>query len=306
MTIAHWDEIDTYTREVGHIRGTWADLGRGVGSVTAGVRRIQLGPGDVSTPAHVEGAAEEIFYVLGGDGLSWQDERTFEVRAGDCIVHLANAEAHTLRAGPAGLDVLAYGVRANRGGTYLPRAGVAWIQSAWVDAGAQPHPFAREAQVGPPEFPDPSPRPPTIANIADVEPRRREHGDCALEARDVARAAGSVDTGLRHLTIDPGRLGYPPHCHSAEEEIFLVLDGDGTLLLGDDEHPVRRGHVVSRPAGTGVAHAFRAGRAPLVLLAYGTRDPRDVAYYPRSRKLSFRGVGVITRVEQLDYWDGEP
>ena len=29
------------------------------------------------------------------------------------------------------------------------------------------------------------------------------------------------------------------------------------------------------------------------------------SYYPRSGKISFRGVGVIGRIEQVDYWDGE-
>ena len=29
------------------------------------------------------------------------------------------------------------------------------------------------------------------------------------------------------------------------------------------------------------------------------------SYYPRSGKISFRGVGVIGRLEQVDYWDGE-
>ena len=65
------------------------------------------------------------------------------------------------------------------------------------------------------------------------------------------------------------------------------------------------GSVVSRPAGSRVAHAFRAGAEPLVLLAYGTREPNDITYYPRSGKVSFRGVGVIGRIEPLDYWDGE-
>ena len=53
------------------------------------------------------------------------------------------------------------------------------------------------------------------------------------------------------------------------------------------------------------AHTFRAGENGLTLLAYGTREPGDVCFYPRSNKLSFRGVGVIGRIEQLDYWDGE-
>jgi hypothetical protein len=41
------------------------------------------------------------------------------------------------------------------------------------------------------------------------------------------------------------------------------------------------------------------------MLAYGTRDPNDIAYYPRSNKVNLRGVGVIFRPERLDYWDGE-
>ena len=69
---------------------------------------------------------------------------------------------------------------------------------------------------------------------------------------------------------------------------------------------VRPGHVVARPPGTKVAHAFRAGQDGLTMLVYGTRKPNDICYYPRSRKLYWRGVGLIARVEALDYYDGEP
>jgi uncharacterized cupin superfamily protein len=85
----------------------------------------------------------------------------------------------------------------------------------------------------------------------------------------------------------------------------VVLDGDGALLLGDEELPVRAGHVISRPPGSGVAHAFGAGESGLRLLAYGTREPGDLCYYPRSNKISFRGLGVVGRLEPLEYWDGE-
>jgi uncharacterized cupin superfamily protein len=89
-----------------------------------------------------------------------------------------------------------------------------------------------------------------------------------------------------------------------------VLAGDGHLLLweGDGvvEHPVEEGTVACRPPGTGVAHAFRAGAGGLTLLLYGTRDPRDVCFYPRSGKVFFRGLGLVTRLgELLDYWEGE-
>ena len=61
---------------------------------------------------------------------------------------------------------------------------------------------------------------------------------------------------------------------------------------GDESVEVRRGSVVSRPAGTRVAHSFLAGDGGLVYLAYGTREPNDVVYYPRTDEIRFRGVGV--------------
>jgi hypothetical protein len=30
-----------------------------------------------------------------------------------------------------------------------------------------------------------------------------------------------------------------------------------------------------------------------------------MCFYPRSNKISWRGLGVIARVEPLSYWDGE-
>jgi uncharacterized cupin superfamily protein len=306
--VVHWDEVEPYRRDAGHIGGWWADLGTAAGSVTVGVRRIRIDPGKWSTPAHVEGAEEEIFYVLGGSGLSWQDGSVYEIGEGDCLVHLALGEAHTLNAGGDGLDVLAFGMRAYAGGiTFLPRPRALWLGPTWGSAGeADEHPFRREAAAGPPEAGAPAERPARIVNVRDVEAHRFGEGErVASHDRDLGTAAGSRRSGISHVTVEPGKLGTPLHCHSAEEELFVVLDGDGACLLGEAQHAVRRGSVVSRPAGTGVAHAFRAGDEGLVYLAYGTREPNDIAYYPTSGKVSLRGVKLIGRIERLEYWDGE-
>jgi uncharacterized cupin superfamily protein len=312
--ISHWDEARTWRGERGHIAGTWQSL-TGRTSETVGVKRIRVDPGMWSTPLHLEGAEEEIFYVLGGSGVSvqWEGEDTLahEVRVGDCIVHLPLDNAHTLQAGDEGLDVLAFGERTFAPGvTWLPRAGVAWLGETWAPVGAEDdHPWKREAAAGAPEVGELSPRPKNIVNLEDVEPVARDGETVGRRIRDLGRAAGSRRTGLRHSEIRPGKLGSPPHCHSAEEEIFVVLDGDGALLLweGDEvvEHPVRAGSVVVRPPGTGVSHAFRGGTGGLTLLLYGTRSTSDVCYYPRSRKVLLRGVGLVGRLERLDYWEGE-
>src|SRR5947209_8984523 len=112
-------------------------------------------------------------------------------------------------------------------------------------------------------------------------------------------------------------MGAPPHCHSEEEEVFVVLEGEATMELWPSPNaarggetvervPLRAGHVVSRPPGSGVSHAFRGGRGGVTMLTYGTRKPNDMCWYPRSSKIAWRGLGVIGRIEALEYWDGEP
>jgi uncharacterized cupin superfamily protein len=314
--ISHWDDARTWRGEKGHIAGTWTSL-TGRASRSVGAKRIQVDAGMWSTPLHLEGAEEEIFYVLGGSGVSvqWEGEGDpvgYAIGAGDCLVHRALENAHTLQAGPAGLDVLAFGQRTFANGiTWLPRAGVAWLGETWAPVGAEEdHPWAREAAVGPPEVGELSPRPSHIVHVPDLEAHERDGATVGRRVRFPGREAGAVRTGIRHAEVFPRKLNAPPHCHSLEEEIFVVLDGDGQLLLweetGVEEHDVRPGSVVLRPPGTGVAHAFRGGDAGMTLLLYGPREPGEVCYYPRSGKVYFIGLELIVKLgEQLDYWDGE-
>jgi uncharacterized cupin superfamily protein len=234
------------------------------------------------------------------------DDDAFAIRTGDCIVYKNTYEAHTILAGDDGLDVIAFGEHEYLPTGELPRGGTMWSVTGFIEL--QPgHPWEREPEL---VWPDPTPeRPPTIVNLQDVEPGVR----AGRRRRDLALAAGSRWTGLKHIELDPGVLSGPPHVHSAEEEIFVVLEGDGTLELTPSMPPsadtevqaVRAGSVVARPAGTGVSHAFRAGDGGMTLLAWGTRDPNDICWYPRSKKIFWGGVGVIGRIEQLDYWEGE-
>jgi uncharacterized cupin superfamily protein len=299
-------DLQPRTIDVGHLRADWTFIGPAAGCVDIGVRRLQVQPGWFSTPQHVHAHDEETFFVLAGSGLSVQDDKAHEVRAGDCIVHLEASEAHTLKAGDDGLDVLALGVSHERSsGARLPRVGMTWTARSWFESGAGKSPFEREAELGPPDVPEPSSRPPSIVNVdeadAEVGEREKHRGTW----RRLGKTAGAKRTGLNHLTLDPGQMGSPPHCHAAEEELFVVLDGAGTLLLGEEEVAVKPFDVIARPAGTRVAHAFTAGTEGLTFLAYGPNLPDEIVYYPRSNKIYFAGVGVITRVEKLDYWDGE-
>lgn len=301
MEITNLYELEGRQVSNGHLQGVWSDLGRAAGTVAVGLRRIQIAADHFSTPAHEHGAEEETFFVLEGDGLLWQEGTTYAVGANDCIVHRPRRGAHTLRAGARGMDVLAFGQRLDAALTALPRAGVAWSFPRWVPLGDGDSPFARERAAGAPQCPEPeSERAPNLVALADV-PLIFDG-----RARHVGQAAGATTTGLNHVVLSQGQRGAPAHCHSQEEELFVVLEGGGTLELWKrgaerpDEHPLIPGAVVSRPAGTGTAHALRPGQEGITYLAFGTREPNDMCFYPETGRVSLRGLGVALRCPEID------
>jgi uncharacterized cupin superfamily protein len=290
---------------VGHIKGVSHDLGREAGTRTIGLRRTEIEPGSFSTPAHEHGSEEESFFVLGGEGLLWQAGETYAVASGDCIVHRPKRGPHTLRAGAGGLDVLAFGERLDASLTALPRAGVAWSFPRWVELGDGDSPFVREAAVGPPECPPPSSERPSNVVALDAAPSHFEG-----RVRPLGKAAGALATGLNHVVLPAGGVGARAHCHSLEEEMFVVLEGGGELELWKraegpaEQHALERGDVIARPAGSGVAHALRAGEQGMTYLAFGTRESADMCFYPESGRVVLRGLGIALRSPEIDVLPG--
>lgn len=284
----------------------WDMLGVAAGCDRVGLRRIRVSPARQSTPVHAHFGEEEMFYVLRGGGWSWQEDGVYEIGAGDVVLHSPGGPAHTVVGGDDGIDVLAFGDNLRHEAVRFPRIDAGWVGGMVLDFHPI-HQFQLEAErAGAVEVPSRvDPRPATIVNVADVEPVvfRRERVDA--RARFLGRALGARRTALNLTTLAPGSESAAPHCHSAIEELFVVLEGDGTLLLGSDEeeHPVRAGSLVSRPAGTGLAHSFRAGADGMTMLMYSDVDPNDMSFYPRSGKVLIRGLGIVFRPQQVSFWE---
>jgi uncharacterized cupin superfamily protein len=195
---------------------------------------------------------------------------------------------------------------------WLPRSNAVRLGWPWVH-GRTDDPWEVEAQAPPLTYGDPAPRPANIVNVDEVA------GDAngTVVTHSLATRELSDQAGLHWERIAAGKHGSVPHCHSEDEEVFVILDGEGTLELWPapvplsqgrerENVPIRAGHVIARPPATRISHAFEAGSTGLTMLVYGTRKPNDACWYPRSNKIFWRGLGVIGRIESLDYRDGEP
>jgi uncharacterized cupin superfamily protein len=302
--LVHLDDLPVQQRAAADIAVRYVRLASAAGAQLIGATRYDVAPSMRMMPVHAHSDEEELFFILAGTGLLWQGGRTHAVRAGDCIVHRIQEDAHTLIAGPGGLEVIAFGEGSLTNMTYLPRPKAWWMGSRWLPADG-PNPFELEAAMGPLELPAAPEvtRPGNLVNLEDIELETEVRPGYDIAERNAGKAVGSVRSGLRHDVLAPGTRSCPPHWHTGEEELFYVLAGDGEAVLDDVRLPIRPGSVLVRPPGTRVAHSLVAGASGLTYLAYGTRVPTDVCFYPRSGKANIGGVTF--RVEAADYWEGE-
>lgn len=118
------------------------------------------------------------------------------------------------------------------------------------------------------------------------------------------RALFSASIGARQLgysltILPPGKVQCPFHSHRAEEEMFLILDGEGELRFGDQRYPIRKHDVIACPAGgPQVAHQIiNTGLSDMRYLALSTLAKVEVCEYPDSGKISvFTEDGGLRKV----------
>lgn len=128
---------------------------------------------------------------------------------------------------------------------------------------------------------------------------------------------GLKQLGISYNEVPPGKSGCPFHNHHVEEEMFVILDGEGEYRFGDQRIAVSKGDVLGAPAGgPETAHQLiNRGPAVLIYLAISTKAQTEVVEYPDSGKFltktnrpgetAFRVIGRAADTN-VDYWDGEP
>lgn len=123
--------------------------------------------------------------------------------------------------------------------------------------------------------------------------------------------------GYNLTVLPPGKAQCPFHNHHAEEEMFLILEGEGELRFGAQRYPLRKHDVIACPTGgREVAHQIiNTGTTEMRYLALSNRVDLEVCEYPDSDKLLVAsgrrgeresGLRKMLRAEnEVDYYDRE-
>ena len=161
-----------------------------------------------------------------------------------------------------------------------------------------------------------------ILNLADLEfARDLSHGE-KFEAKiaPISPQIGATKLAYNVTAVAPGKRAFPFHNHHNNEEFFFILEGEGVLRFGEEEHPVRKGDFIACPTGgPEVAHQLiNTGDTEMRYLALSTALGTDVFQYPDSGKFGVvagrqPGMrpdespfgGFYDEGKRLGYWDGE-
>ena len=147
-----------------------------------------------------------------------------------------------------------------------------------------------------------------IVEFNDVE----ENGLYTSSRALFSARIGAKQLGYNLTVLPPGKAQCPFHSHHGEEEMFLILEGEGELRFGDKRYPIHKHDVIACPTGgPDVAHQIiNTGATPMRYLALSTLANLDACEYPDSGKVSIvtsgPGLRKIFRSENtVDYYDRE-
>jgi uncharacterized cupin superfamily protein len=136
----------------------------------------------------------------------------------------------------------------------------------------------------------------------------------------VSQRIGARKLGYNVTILMPGKRAFPRHNHRVNEELFVILDGVGELVVGDARWPLRKGDVIAcPPGGPHTAHQLvnTSADRELQILAVSTLETPDIVEYPDSGKLGYFGrfagadgklelvVGLCHTEDNVRYWEGE-
>lgn len=155
-----------------------------------------------------------------------------------------------------------------------------------------------------------------IMNLEDVTfDDVEENGLYTSKRARFSDQIGARMLGYNLTVLPPGKAQCPFHSHRGEEEMFLILEGEGELRFGTERYPIRRHDVIACPTGGAeVAHQIiNTGTETMRYLALSNRAEIDICEYPDSGKVlvgadpSGRpGLRGMYRAETtVDYYDRE-
>ncbi|MEO8779005.1 MAG: cupin domain-containing protein [Rhodanobacter sp.] len=158
--------------------------------------------------------------------------------------------------------------------------------------------------------------PKPFVNLAEVEfADIEENGFYTSRRARFSAGIGARKLGYNLTELPPGTAQCPFHSHRAEEEMFLILEGEGELRYGSETHRIRKHDVIACPTGdaTTAHQIINTGSTVMRYLSLSCMSELEICEYPDSDKTGVFADAVAApalrkmfRSETtVDYYDRE-
>jgi len=98
--------------------------------------------------------------------------------------------------------------------------------------------------------------------------------------RRLAPAAGLEDFGASHVVLEPGAWSSQRHWHEGEDELLVMVEGEGVLVDDAGEHALRPGYIAAFPKNDGNGHVIQnRSDAPCSFVVVG-KPSTTACHYP--------------------------
>ena len=129
-------------------------------------------------------------------------------------------------------------------------------------------------------------------------------GKFGILYQDTSRKLGrrGVPFELALIAIKPGKANFPYHLHTAEHEMYVIVNGTGQVRTPSGKQRIGPGDVLMCPPNE-PHQIINTGKSTLKYYVIADNQRGDACYYPDSRKWSVGGR--IVKGKTVPYHHGE-
>jgi uncharacterized cupin superfamily protein len=157
----------------------------------------------------------------------------------------------------------------------------------------------------------------TIVNVADLSLNWLKKGSrFEVGLGEINEAIGLNELGATLHVVPAGRTAWPYHRHHGCDELFLVLQGTGTLRIGERRLPIKAGDCIGCPPGGEAHQIINSSDTELRYIAFSNHTRAEVTEYPDSGRIAvdiahgndrepMSVFSIAGTMSAMEYWQGE-
>lgn len=142
----------------------------------------------------------------------------------------------------------------------------------------------------------------------DLKKNRSPISDFAWESSPpLAEISRSKYLHFDIKSLFPGKFSYPYHFHRNAEELFIIIEGQGTLRSPEGYQIIFKGDILFFEEGSSGTHQlYNHSDDSLIYIDIRTRANIDVCEYPDSGKINILpAMDIFDKELKIPYYSGE-